>query len=696
MESSARLPTAVDVFLLPSIRQHKLPRQVDIETFIRWSTSSEASSDSVDDLRISSIHWVKQPGTPSHEYLVVTFSGVFDLSLRLERDTKSWKSLIGPKHSTVTRDTVIIANKVGDTLGARDETVARVTIQNQDIGVLHITLLLRVITDRVTAYNIWTTNCWWFVGCLWRNLVRCVNSDSMKFYFVAEGKEEAWPMNQSRGGHTWNAGNFADFQQFQHLSLLGRIRGSIGAKGEVERSSALVDNAYAKCLSGPLTLRNAIDEDSFIASLEKTLLRTEALIRTLEERIRDLAVTVRTLYERLLAWSICFGKLVGVCGVDGQSEVISEAFDAYLEVVRDELLSFCQAMETDVQKRLFLQLARLSESATSPLGLLNSLQSSKSTHYATVNRKYLPSFAPLPSTTSYITLRSQLVAELPQYIALLEKGVRYVWCDFIKLQRGFWKRVVGSWRDLWDSLRIEGERLLVGPGGVERMDSVETVARWWNRWVQVDEITASLGIVKRRKGVHMETKRIVTEAMSPFAELDAQWSRTTTTSHTTKPSDPSGSSLALRPPSPSPHPLPLRDRTPSFTSPSRLDRHFAMPAMRPPPVILSPSHSSTPSLPTTPNGDPELQKSRRALNRVLYTCQVVHPCQPPAGIFYDSLPFFDLSLGQKLDVLSEEGHPLSHRNLPLYVDDGDDCLLVVRDNGGQIGWALASFLEPVI
>jgi hypothetical protein len=96
----------------------------------------------------------------------------------------------------------------------------------------------------------------------------------------------------------------------------------------------------------------------------------------------------------------------------------------------------------------------------------------------------------------------------------------------------------------------------------------------------------------------------------------------------------------------------------------------------------------------------------------LYRCAVVHACAPPPGVSYRALPFFTLRAGARLDVLREEGHPSAHRSLPLYVrcrshakgggeadnvqvDDGDDCLLLVRDERGELGWALASFLVPL-
>lgn len=82
-----------------------------------------------------------------------------------------------------------------------------------------------------------------------------------------------------------------------------------------------------------------------------------------------------------------------------------------------------------------------------------------------------------------------------------------------------------------------------------------------------------------------------------------------------------------------------------------------------------------------------------------YTCQVIHPCKPPttgsAPLSYFSFPFFTLKEQELYDVLQEAGHPSLHPNLPLIVDEGEDCLLLCRAWDGSVGWALASFLEPV-
>jgi len=100
------------------------------------------------------------------------------------------------------------------------------------------------------------------------------------------------------------------------------------------------------------------------------------------------------------------------------------------------------------------------------------------------------------------------------------------------------------------------------------------------------------------------------------------------------------------------------------------------------------SRSNIPSL-TASQRDSWISKPSK------YICEVIHPCEPPAGVSYYSFPFFRLLKGNLYEVLQEAGHPSFHPKLQLYVDDGEDCLLLCRDGDGIVGWALASFLEPV-
>ncbi|KAI0253767.1 hypothetical protein BJV78DRAFT_167551 [Lactifluus subvellereus] len=93
---------------------------------------------------------------------------------------------------------------------------------------------------------------------------------------------------------------------------------------------------------------------------------------------------------------------------------------------------------------------------------------------------------------------------------------------------------------------------------------------------------------------------------------------------------------------------------------------------------------------------PQLMVSSRWYRApALYGCRVIHTFDPPQGVKYYGLPFFKLYLGDVYQVLKEAGHPSRHRDLPLFVDEGEDCLLLARDSSGALGWLLASFLFPV-
>lgn len=105
---------------------------------------------------------------------------------------------------------------------------------------------------------------------------------------------------------------------------------------------------------------------------------------------------------------------------------------------------------------------------------------------------------------------------------------------------------------------------------------------------------------------------------------------------------------------------------------------------------VTPSHST----PSSSRHQSRRPSSGGARIPSLYTCRAVHPCEPPAGVSYRDLPFFTLRIGDIYEVLQEAGHPALHEDLPLYVDDGEDCLLLVRNRSGDIGWALASFMLP--
>jgi len=141
----------------------------------------------------------------------------------------------------------------------------------------------------------------------------------------------------------------------------------------------------------------------------------------------------------------------------------------------------------------------------------------------------------------------------------------------------------------------------------------------------------------------------------------------------------------------------LRPRPSSSGSTSRRLLMHADAAARPP-SSPSPTRSSAFFYDDTqapPVPVPRHHRDSWGSKRAKYVCRVVHACKPPAPVSYYSFPFFTLGEGELYEVLQEAGHPSIHPKLPLYVDDGEDCLLLCRDGERNVGWALASFLAPI-
>ena len=80
----------------------------------------------------------------------------------------------------------------------------------------------------------------------------------------------------------------------------------------------------------------------------------------------------------------------------------------------------------------------------------------------------------------------------------------------------------------------------------------------------------------------------------------------------------------------------------------------------------------------------------------IYYVVANHPCYPPDGAEYMGMPFFELRQGEVFGVVSELGHPSLFEGLCMDIDEGeDDCLLVIKNEDGEMGLALASFLVPM-
>lgn len=79
----------------------------------------------------------------------------------------------------------------------------------------------------------------------------------------------------------------------------------------------------------------------------------------------------------------------------------------------------------------------------------------------------------------------------------------------------------------------------------------------------------------------------------------------------------------------------------------------------------------------------------------MYECEAITSFNVGRDIKYEGIAFHVLRVGNRLGIMQEAGHPSTHANLPISVDDGEDCLLLARNIEGTVGWAFASFLLPV-
>ena len=91
----------------------------------------------------------------------------------------------------------------------------------------------------------------------------------------------------------------------------------------------------------------------------------------------------------------------------------------------------------------------------------------------------------------------------------------------------------------------------------------------------------------------------------------------------------------------------------------------------------------------------QMRMSRRWYHaQALCMCRVIYECDPPDMQYY-GLPFFGLSLNDLYHVRKLAGHPSRHCELPVRANEDEDCLVLARDDAGELGWIFASFLFPV-
>ncbi|KDQ56292.1 hypothetical protein JAAARDRAFT_307553 [Jaapia argillacea MUCL 33604] len=242
---------------LPSAQQYGLHTKANrLSKFIEWAKSDAAKADNVDLMYISDLMWMKEPGLPSHEFLIVSIAGPQleqPTYLRIERDAATWFTLYRPHAKSRCKDKVTFAEAFGwgsllKTGPHPSQSVASVGFLRNDIPLLKLVILLDVISKIAGIYNMWTVNCWWFVGIIWKNIVQLAKDDEMTFVLVLEEelaglwKEVAGEENMKK----WDAKKFGRVQGHVHGACLMRTFGDAKAKGKLDSWSNKVNTAFRK------------------------------------------------------------------------------------------------------------------------------------------------------------------------------------------------------------------------------------------------------------------------------------------------------------------------------------------------------------------------------------------------------------------------------------------------------------------
>ena len=231
------------------------------------------------------------------------------------------------------------------------------------------------------------------------------------------------------------------------------------------------------------------EEKDAVEKLEAKLKLCETFIRKFAKEAVDWTHKMKHVMTSLHAWACAFGQVIGI-----STDSVSEAFDAFKMVLKSQIIPVCDDLETVVRERLLPQLSLLVDSMSDPLKLLEAMHTLEPLHSGLLNldvSKSRPPAALLEASQSYIALRGQLHAELPQYLKLLEKGITASVVQLSAWQTAFYKDAHTHWGELWDALRVEEDSSI--------SSAPETVRIWWERFSVMQEVLSELGILRRPK-----------------------------------------------------------------------------------------------------------------------------------------------------------------------------------------------------
>lgn len=489
---------------------------------------------------------------------------------------------------------------------------------------------------------------------------------------------------------------------------------------------------------------NSVPSDSAVAEQEE-IDRMDKRLKILEESASAMARQtlewsqgVRDAIGKLGLWATAFGRVIGLGPHHG-----SESLKAFGDVVEDQLLPLWADLDIALQSVLVPQLAALVATAAGPRILLAHLKELRPNHEALVHTPYAkakPTPAQVEAEQEYGAVSAQLRAEMPKYLELMERGCALAVRRLAMWQATFWGEVAGRWAELWEALGVEGEGDAAAGAG-------ETVRVWWDRWEEVERMVGELTIINPAMRIPRPQRRHTPQHHQPPQSARPSHSRA---SHSIGGNSLSGSS-GMASPSPS------SSRNQRRSDPVELQMHLQMHHnAHSRPLLPHPREQSEATMSDgfdvdgaeevlralsfgdasqfrmhdmpdehyaddgydqrEPARSRSRSRSRPRLHRMsgdgimasdviptmdadtMYTCTAVHPCVPLKTDKFVGLPFLTLAVGDILEILHEAGHPAPHAHeLPVMVqEEEDDCMLIARDERGRVGWALASFLVPLI
>ncbi|KAG7091289.1 hypothetical protein E1B28_010337 [Marasmius oreades] len=219
------------------------------------------------------------------------------------------------------------------------------------------------------------------------------------------------------------------------------------------------------------------------------LKKIEVYAQQLAKNVLDWSKSANVVVHNLRTWALGFGRVIGLSDEQG-----SEAFDAFLLVLDEQLAPLSVQLEAAINEKLLKEIARLLSTLRHPWKLLATMEEQEPYHYHLLNMNVTPKNRPpaalLEASTNYLALRGQLASELPKYIELMHRGLAIAVKRLTEIQSHYWMEVRDRWSELWEMLRVEGEM----NAGAE-----ETIGVWRSRWTDVDDTIRVLKITSVHK-----------------------------------------------------------------------------------------------------------------------------------------------------------------------------------------------------